>query len=332
MTIRRLLSNLVLLFPLVLWTAPAVVGQAEGGQLMCPAPVMVCSNTAGTPDGCPPGHDCTCVPSCPFCRDCAARVCVVSAKPGCRTACDCEPGLGCFDNKCIAGFAPVFCCEGDQCPAGEQCQHRDGRMDRCRGGEPACTDQAWLCNAAGNQRGCGNGRVCACSASCPSCEDCGPQVCVPPNLGVNPYRCNDDGGCDRAGDRCICVPSCPLCTDCALNLCVPACESQNDRCEERLQIAERAIHKIVDRSRRCTRDEDCRRIDTNTECRGTCGAFVNRMRAPLIARAVRYIDHKVCSMYQDDDCPYATPRCVAQAAACVEGLCTGRTPVDATTD
>ncbi len=97
---------------------------------MCPAPISTCRNAAGR-DACPVGYVCTCVPSCPNCRDCATRVCVAGPTPECQTACDCSPGLGCFDGQCIAGFAPVFCCDAGPCPQGQQCQHRDGEMDRC---------------------------------------------------------------------------------------------------------------------------------------------------------------------------------------------------------
>lgn len=294
----------------------------DGGELMCPAPLMVCRNTAGTPDGCPPGYDCACVPSCPNCRDCVARVCIAAAKPQCRTACDCEPGLGCFDEKCIAGFAPVFCCDSDQCPAGQQCQHRDGRQDQCR---QDCIDTAWRCSTD-DASTCGDGRVCTCSAACPFCENCGPNVCVPPNLGITPYNCNDDGSCDRAGDRCICVSSCAACDDCALNLCVPACNSDDGRCGERLHKVQKAIRMVTARSQRCFRDTDCTHVGTSTECLGTCGVFVNQRRRSFVARAVRYLDHKVCSTYRDDGCPYATPRCLHAVPACVEGQCVGVPP------
>jgi hypothetical protein len=113
-----------------------------------------------------------------------------------------------------------------------------------------------------------------------------------------------------------------------LSVCVPACESNEDRCQQRLEKIDKMLGKMLRRTRRCLRDEDCRRIETNTECRGTCGVFVNRLHAPLIGRAVRYLDHKVCSLYQDDGCPYAEPQCEAQEAVCVEGFCTGRGPVD----
>lgn len=430
MKFLQTLSQAAVVSSLLLFVSPAFAGDEAQ---MCPSPLMVCENATGTDDGCPRGYVCTCVPSCPRCRDCATRVCVQAAEPQCRTACDCEPGLGCFDNRCIAGFAavyccdgdvcppgnqcqhkngdmdrcpraepecrtacdcdpglgcfdnqciagfaPVFCCDSDQCPAGQQCQHKDGRNDHCprpepecrsacdckagdgchdgrcvatdvpvyccesdecrsgfacqhRDGRPGqcqaeCTDQAWLCRTAGDAAACGDDRVCTCSAACPSCENCGPSVCVPPNLGINPYACNDDGSCSRRGDRCTCVSSCPECDDCALNLCLPSCNTSDRHCTDRLEKSRKAIRMVSDRSRRCFRDADCVHVDTSTECEGTCGTFVNRMRRSFVARANRYLDHKICSAYQDDGCPYATPGCLQLEPACVEGLCTGRPP------
>ncbi|GIW41882.1 MAG: hypothetical protein KatS3mg076_2459 [Candidatus Binatia bacterium] len=84
-----------------------------------------------------------------------------------------------------------------------------------------CDSPPWLCD---DERQCGDDRVCSCSASCPWCEDCGPEVCVPPELPFPPYRCSADGGCELPGDVCACVPSCEACDDCALSLCVPSCE------------------------------------------------------------------------------------------------------------
>jgi len=377
MQIQRLLLIVAALCFLLL-PATAVFAGDDPSDQMCPAPVAVCQNADGNTDGCPAGYDCRCVPSCPNCRDCAARVCVASSEPQCRTACDCEPGLGCFDNRCIAGFAPVFCCESDECPAGQQCQHRDGRHDRCdnaepqcssacdcnsgqaclngncldtnvpvyccesndcragfpcdhRNGErdqcrPACSDQVWSCPSVGDNAACGDDRVCSCTAACPSCENCGPPVCVPPNLGVTPYDCNEDGSCDRNGDRCVCVSSCAACDDCTRKVCVPSCRERDDRCDKRLEKVTRAIEMISDLSRRCSRDADCRAVATSTECQGTCGTSVNRLRAPFVTRAVQYLDRKICSDYQDDGCDYATPRCATQDVACVEGKCTKVTP------
>lgn len=284
----------------------------------CPLPLMVCGDDPDSSDAraCPPGYRCACVPSCPACLDCAVRVCVLAPPPECRTACDCEPGLGCFEGKCIAGIAPVFCCEGPQCPAGEQCQHRDGRMDRCLA---ACVDHAWLCRAAGQPDDqCGAGRVCACTASCPTCEDCGQPICVPPSTPP-PYRCNDDGTCRQPGDRCICVSSCPTCDDCALNVCVPACDQQ---CEERRGAVQQRINSVVEPSRKCDTDRDCVHIDTGTACGGTCGALVSQRHAARLEEVVARLDKKFCASYQADGCPFVKPRCEPARAACVEGRCT----------
>jgi probable HAF family extracellular repeat protein len=90
----------------------------------------------------------------------------------------------------------------------------DGRFDT-----PPCVEQVWEC---GVDSACGDDRVCACTASCPFCDDCGPGVCVPPGP-VYPYRCGPDNTCSQAGDRCICVSSCPDCQDCARSVCVPDC-------------------------------------------------------------------------------------------------------------
>ncbi len=84
---------------------------------------------------------------------------------------------------------------------------------------PHCGEPLWRCE---DGAGCGDDRACVCTASCPFCEDCGPNVCASPNQPT-PYRCEADGGCAQAGDVCTCVSSCPDCDDCALSVCVPSC-------------------------------------------------------------------------------------------------------------
>ena len=167
---------MILVGVMFLIAGPRVAGAQDGsGSSICPEPVSVCnplSMAPSTEPDCPPGHHCTCVPSCPGCKDCGSFVCVADEPrvcPECRSACDCDPGLGCIDGRCIAGFAPVYCCEGEVCPAGQQCQHLSGEMDLC--GKP-CLDPLWLCSGESLSTQCGPGRVCSCTASCPFCEDC----------------------------------------------------------------------------------------------------------------------------------------------------------------
>jgi len=143
---------------------------AHATDATCPPPLMTCTNSTNG-GACPTGYDCTCVPSCPNCRDCPARVCVAAADEKCRTACDCEPGLGCFDGQCIAGFAPVYCCDSATCPSGEQCQHRSGEMDRCS--NPTCADGCGLTcerlNAAANKH---IERIVMRASRCSSADEC----------------------------------------------------------------------------------------------------------------------------------------------------------------
>jgi hypothetical protein len=93
-------------------------------------------------------------------------------------------------------------------------ENGDGQFDA-----GSCVDQVWSCEA---DRDCGEDHVCQCVASCPTCEDCGPAVCVLPSE-IPPYRCGEDGACAQPGDRCVCVSSCPDCDDCQRTVCVPSC-------------------------------------------------------------------------------------------------------------
>lgn len=185
---------------------------------------------------CPPGATCICVPSCPECDDCAASVCVPEQRSECRSACDCAPGLGCFDGRCIAGitqrFAPVFCCDGGTCPTGQLCQERGGEMGRCE-------------------------------------------------------------------------------------------DAMEVSCRRRLDKVQRRIGRWVERASACEVDADCVRVETSTECLGTCGEFVNRRFADRIERGRQKLDRRVCSDYQADGCPYATPTCVSSSPHCVKGRCQG---------
>jgi len=154
LSVRGLIGNLLLCA--IAAVAVMIHGSSASAQLSeveatfdritCEPPISTCkflgpemsSESADTEptDTCPPRFSCNCVPSCPQCDDCAAQVCLPDPERECTTACDCDPGLGCFGGRCIAGFAPVFCCDSERCPAGNQCQHRDGSFERCADGDP----------------------------------------------------------------------------------------------------------------------------------------------------------------------------------------------------
>ncbi len=278
------------------------LGCFDGQCIAGVAPVFCCEG-----DVCPAGQQC---------QHENGRMDRCQPEPECRTACDCAPGLGCFDGQCIAGIAPVYCCEGDVCPADQQCQHRDGRMDRCDG---QCIDHAWLCSNDSPNRNCGDDRVCKCTASCPTCEDCGPNACVAPDTPT-PYQCNDDGTCAQDGDKCICLSSCPECDDCVRQVCVPDCE--DPMCRKRLRMSQRRINRVVEKTRPCRADNECTRVDTSTGCQGSCGAFVNRRYAERVQNFISHVDERYCTGYQEDGCPFSTPACQQSVGACVRGLCT----------
>ena len=54
---------------------------------------------------------------------------------GCASACDCDPGLACFNRQCVAGFAPVYCCTSNTCPSGSSCQFPTRNFSRCGQGD-----------------------------------------------------------------------------------------------------------------------------------------------------------------------------------------------------
>ncbi len=87
---------------------------------------------------------------------------------------------------------------------------------------PQCGESVWQCSDFDE---CGDRRYCACTASCPFCDDCGPPVCVFPGAsGLNPYQCNEDGSCANADDVCVCASSSPDSTDCPQQVCVSPCQ------------------------------------------------------------------------------------------------------------
>jgi hypothetical protein len=53
----------------------------------------------------------------------------------CKTACDCQAGLACLQNKCIQSMlGNLYCCESTNCPQGSFCQSTSGGFGMCGGG------------------------------------------------------------------------------------------------------------------------------------------------------------------------------------------------------
>ena len=51
----------------------------------------------------------------------------------CQTACDCQPGIGCQNGRCMAGTSSTYCCEASTCPGGNACQSSSGSFGTCAG-------------------------------------------------------------------------------------------------------------------------------------------------------------------------------------------------------
>jgi hypothetical protein len=62
-----------------------------------------------------------------------------AAGASCTTACDCAPGLACYNMKCVAGIQAVYCCDqtSASCPQGALCQRSTGSYGTCGGGGAA---------------------------------------------------------------------------------------------------------------------------------------------------------------------------------------------------
>jgi hypothetical protein len=52
----------------------------------------------------------------------------------CKTACDCQTGLGCLNNACYASnLGKLYCCSSSICPSGSFCQTNTGNYGMCGG-------------------------------------------------------------------------------------------------------------------------------------------------------------------------------------------------------
>jgi len=110
-------------------------------EFLPPPPVVAGAPLSIALDTCPIGYGCRCVPSCPVCADCAATVCVRDpSRDACESACDCPPGVGCFDGRCVPGGIPFLCCTDEVCPGGDACQDPSGGFRLCSA-DPSCPDR-----------------------------------------------------------------------------------------------------------------------------------------------------------------------------------------------
>lgn len=71
-----------------------------------------------------------------------------------------------------------------------------------------------------------------------------------------------------------------------------------------------------------TDEGECVVVSTTTACQGSCGIAVNGGMANDVALAVGWVDEHICKAFAfADKCGYSTPKCMAPAPACVDGVC-----------
>jgi hypothetical protein len=51
----------------------------------------------------------------------------------CSVTCDCPQGLACVDSECVSLGTPVWCCDKQGCPRGQQCLGANDQPDTCQG-------------------------------------------------------------------------------------------------------------------------------------------------------------------------------------------------------
>jgi hypothetical protein len=96
------------------------------------------------------------------------------------------------------------------------------------------------------------------------------------------------------------------------------------------------IGQLVKRASVCEEHAECVKVNTSTECRGTCGEWVNEKYQYRVERRIWRLDRRICGDYREDGCPYATPLCMYERGLCVDGHCRGVSvlpkPIEPTTD
>jgi hypothetical protein len=89
-------------------------------------------------------------------------------------------------------------------------------------------------------------------------------------------------------------------------------------------MAVNRIERVVKHTRPCRTDADCVRVDTSTNCQGTCGMWVHRRFAERVQSFVEHVDQRYCTAFQAAGCSAAMPRCRGEVGECVHGECTGQ--------
>jgi hypothetical protein len=96
-------------------------------------------------------------------------------------------------------------------------------------------------------------------------------------------------------------------------------------CEDRLSFARDAMQTVVTRANGdCTQDAQCALVFAETKCQGACQAAILEANVEAFEQAQEAIDERACTGYQESNCSYSTPKCLAVTAVCENNTCAMR--------
>ncbi len=127
----------------------------------------------------------------------------------CNHTCDCNPGMACLAGVCTLQDEPVYCCEGNFCPATQRCESRTTSTTMCPSPpcQSACDCQAGFACVQGSCTFSAESVFCCTSNQCPN-----GLSCQNPNgtLGV----------CQGQATSCQTPCDCPNGLDCVNGTCI----------------------------------------------------------------------------------------------------------------
>lgn len=92
-------------------------------------------------------------------------------------------------------------------------------------------------------------------------------------------------------------------------------------CDERLNRANDMIEAQRQQHLSCVENLDCTDVNPSTGCMGACPQPVNTTGKSAVESSIALADQTYCQNYQQDGCPYATPKCVQNAPFCDQNKC-----------
>ncbi len=92
-------------------------------------------------------------------------------------------------------------------------------------------------------------------------------------------------------------------------------------CQERLNQSNSDLSAERKKYLSCAANTECTSVGIGTECRGACPVPVNTVGKPKVQALVTKINQTYCKDYRQDNCPYATPKCVNGKPVCHQKKC-----------